>query len=716
MKKKTIEKIPYLTLPAISREKSVKYIGVTAFKNVAHERCLFLEIYKNGRNHTSVPKVRIVLTKKDFGTYFPETGTWTRKIIKKNYTMGFIWNEHAERIYKKSECLKKENILYSPQDLQRIKKSSGNISIWDEGEWWNYIYCMQKDITAAEAQEKRRRENERRSQALKEREEMTPELPEAYILQYADEFIFNHEHYLYYKKHGSRADVACSACGGVAERRWKAGISYESQFQSLIQEPVEDRIGTCPMCGARGVYKPQGRMKASCTKKRYMFLGQKYKTTGMVFSYIEVEKRFELQMTCGEKGPEMYSSREVLSGVTHARAYFEEGNKVQIDFHKHNPYTGKDFWDDCNFSYHPITIKEGKIIPDTFANMKGTILQYSELWKYRNAVMEDINVFDYMKTYMSFPQIEMLVKMNLTETVRMMVKQYYISIKNKCAKRVDRFLGIRKEKVKFLIERRGSNTYLKVLQEEKRLEQRWTDEQTEHLSEIWTNGLNLVMILQHMSIQQFLNRVEKYAGCEFGTECSHAQARLRETAQTYVDYLDMRQQAGYDLTNTIYQYPKNLSAAHNKMVMETVNVEMDKRIAEVEQRFPLIRKQYRKLLKHYFFEDEKFTIRPAKSAEEIVIEGRILHHCVGGNDYLKKHNNGETFILLLRYKEDNEVPYITVEIDQNSHIIQWYGAGDKKPDRENIQKWLDAYVTRLKCGMEAGMPSDDDRMQMLSYA
>lgn len=37
MKKKTIEKIPYLTLPQISKSKNVKYIAVTAFKIVAHE-------------------------------------------------------------------------------------------------------------------------------------------------------------------------------------------------------------------------------------------------------------------------------------------------------------------------------------------------------------------------------------------------------------------------------------------------------------------------------------------------------------------------------------------------------------------------------------------------------------------------------------------------------------------------------------------------------
>lgn len=71
MKEKTIEKIPYLTLP--ENNKKAKYVGITAFKNIAHEQHLFLEVYQNGKNR-EVPVARIVLTKKDFGTYFPATG------------------------------------------------------------------------------------------------------------------------------------------------------------------------------------------------------------------------------------------------------------------------------------------------------------------------------------------------------------------------------------------------------------------------------------------------------------------------------------------------------------------------------------------------------------------------------------------------------------------------------------------------------------------
>lgn len=63
---------------------------------------------------------------------------------------------------------------------------------------------------------------------------------------------------------------------------------------------------------------------------------------------------------------------------------------------------------------------------------------------------------------------------------------------------------------------------------------------------------------------------------------------------------------------------------------------------------------------------------------------------------MKKHNEQKSIILFLRFKEEQETPYITVEIE-GERIVQWYGAHDKKPDEDRMQKWLNQYITRLKC-------------------
>ena len=699
MKKKAIEKIPYFGLEKISRKKQAKYIGVTGIKIIGHEKHLFLEVYRNQKESKDTPLVRIVLTKKDFGTYRPESGEWTRQYVRSgnNNNGRLIWNSVGDSSYW-WEWMEKENILQSLEDLERIKKFCGT-TVWRGEGWWEYIDRRQCDIATEVRRKAERRKYQRRQEALKDRIAHTKELPEKKILGRADNLYFRNEHYLYYKKHGCWAKIACSKCGGVTDARWKSGISYESQFQTWTEEPREGRYGTCPMCGARGLYKCQGKVKGEHSRTIHLFLGQRYKENGMVMRYVQVEKSWILGLICGEKGTEMYNACEKLSGVEIARAYFEPGKKIQIDYQKHNPYSGEDFWDDCNlYGMNHITINAAPIMPETYEEMEGTMFQYSALQEYVKCV-GDVNPIDYLERYSHTPQIEVLVKMGLIGVVENLVKCYYGIAENEHASRPDVFLGIRKERVKQLIRKKGDVETLKVMQMEKRFGQNWTEDQIEHLTETGLNGMQVERATRYMTLQKLLNRIEKYAGCKYGTECGGAKERIRHIATTYVDYLEMRAGLGYDLNNTVYQQPRDLRAAHEKMVMEANKGKMDKHLREVAEQYPNIRICYRNLRKKYFYEDENYMIRPARSAEEIVMEGRLLHHCVGGAGYLNSHNTGKTYILMLRYKKEPEIPYITVEVDAKyPRIIQWYGEMDRKPDKENIKAWLNAWLMKLKTG------------------
>lgn len=506
-------------------------------------------------------------------------------------------------------------------------------------------------------------------------------------------------HYLYYKKHGCWAHIACSKCGGVTDARWKNGVSYENQFQTWTEEPREGDYGICPMCGVRGIYKCQGKVKGTHSKSIHMFIGQKYKENGMVIRYVEVEKKWTPGFICGDKEPEMYNTCEELSGVEIARAYFEPDKKVQIDYHKHDPYLGRDFWDDRNLcGMANIAINPAPIMPETYEEMNGTMFQYSALQEYTKSVGE-INPIDYLERYRQTPQIELLVKMGLNGVVEKLIKCNYGIVADEYARRPDLFLGIRKERVRQLIRRKGDTQLLEVMQMEKRHGQNWTDEQIEHLAETCLSGTQVEMATRYMTLQKLINRIEKYAGCEYGTACSSASSRIRHIATIYTDYLSMRINLGYDLNNTVYQQPRDLEAEHNKMVMETNKEEMDKHLRKVTEKYPNIRHSYRGLRNKYFYEDDRYIIRPARSAEEIVMEGRLLHHCVGGDNYLNKHNRGITYILMLRFKKEPDIPYITVEIDAKEHrVIQWYGERDKKPDEKNMQEWINTWITKLKTG------------------
>ena len=86
------------------------------------------------------------------------------------------------------------------------------------------------------------------------------------------------------------------------------------------------------------------------------------------------------------------------------------------------------------------------------------------------------------------------------------------------------------------------------MQMEKRMQRVWTDAQIAHLAETGLGQREIEQIAEYMSIQKLLNRIERYACCEYGTECSSCIARIQGTATTYADYINMRLELGYDMT------------------------------------------------------------------------------------------------------------------------------------------------------------------------
>lgn len=187
----------------------------------------------------TVPVVRIVITKKDFGNYFPESGEWSRQKIEINpyYNSGeLLWHTREDRAGTRQQE-QKENILFCDNDLDRIKKVC-DVNVYQQERWWEYIYRHEDNIITTARRKAADRKYQRRQQALADREQNTPELPEQKILKWADGKLFNNRHYLYYKKKGRRAQICCSACGGVAEGAWKATDSYEGMFEKKIAEQI----------------------------------------------------------------------------------------------------------------------------------------------------------------------------------------------------------------------------------------------------------------------------------------------------------------------------------------------------------------------------------------------------------------------------------------------------------------------------------------------
>lgn len=83
------------------------------------------------------------------------------------------------------------------------------------------------------------------------------------------------------------------------------------------------------------------------------------------------------------------------------------------------------------------------------------------------------------------------------------------------------------------------------------------------------------------------------------------------------------------------------------------------------------------------FSDKKHFLYLLNS-EELKYEGKVMGHCVGGNNYKQKLKNGLSLILSIR--DNKNEPHVTIEIDVPSKsVIQQQGKSNKEP----IKKYKD---------------------------
>lgn len=153
----------------------------------------------------------------------------------------------------------------------------------------------------------------------------------------------------------------------------------------------------------------------------------------------------------------------------------------------------------------------------------------------------------------------------------------------------------------------------------------------------------------------------------------------------YADYLKFAKELGYDLKNEIILYPRDLDEAHDKA---SKVVTAKQREAEAEN----MRKLTEKLRKKYGFEYGRYTIVVPETMQDIIDEGKKLHHCVGG--YAERHANGKTAILFIRQKSAIEKSYVTMEVIGNK--IQQFHGYDNERSGWKIPKGIKDFVKEFE--------------------
>lgn len=467
---------------------------------------------------------------------------------------------------------------------------------------------------------------------------------------------------IFYRRNGKISDCTCGKCG-----------------ENFITDKIPVRSGSaiCPVCGHKGHWEWK-RITRMQWQEKTIALIQCTSDENIVIRIYDVYQHFQ-----------QYSV--AVQRITERRRYFLTlGDAYKVP--NGMVYTSNGWerqWGKTEFD--GVCVQD--IYPGWTGELKKSKLKYFDPKTMCKCTYLAHQTIEALIAFANNPAIEMYAKSGMKKLVDHLNskegKTKYINRRGKSLKAQLRIED--KERIRKLIEKQGDIRYLKIYQEERKHGVKYSDEQVEFMVKVnsyWKGTENVAYLLQYMTIQKLINRIEKYGKQENGYTSTGA------VLCAYTDYLKMRIELGYDLENEVYVFPNNLKEKHDLMVTEKREREDSLHMAKMKEQYPEIAKRYKALCKKYCFEKDNMFVRPAKNAAEIVSEGRELHHCVGREMYLKRHAEGKSTILFLRKKETPDVPYYTIEISGNE-LVQWYGIKDTKPDEGMVRAWLNEFIANL---------------------
>lgn len=131
-------------------------------------------------------------------------------------------------------------------------------------------------------------------------------------------------------------------------------------------------------------------------------------------------------------------------------------------------------------------------------------------------------------------------------------------------------------------------------------------------------------------------------------------------ANFLVDYWNMAERAGWDLTDPAIRWPKHLVAAHDRAMAASEAVLS----RTLETKF----RARAKALAKFAYVSGPLLIRPAASQKDLTREGQILDHCVAG--YGKEIALGDTAIFMIRHTWAPRQPFFTLEYDEQEETVR----------------------------------------------
>mgnify|MGYP002761892519 FL=1 len=437
---------------------------------------------------------------------------------------------------------------------------------------------------------------------------------------------------------------------------------YDADFNEVVERSNADVI-FCQSCGKKVVL----RSAADLPRTEQKFMVVPTVAAGcLVLTKWCVERR---QFVGGERlYKNAYEAYIVDGGCAVKLAHYKRGlywNMLRLEEWKQN----KRFEDrlTCPYFYDGA---EGR------PSLDGTPLENAKLWEYLDQSYEknDFYPVAYLRLYAKHKQVENLITAGfawlVADGIRREVKNVgsYIPTSicplprlpwiNWKETRPAQMLGLNKAEARALKERGYG---LEKLELWKKYRGCNTQQELFYLLDS-VDAMDATNILENdLPLARTVNYLKKQ----------------NRTSYYLMDYLRMAERAGMDMSQEAVRWPKNLRAAHDRAMNAEAAVQADNN--ECADAFREMSKRCAGLA----WEKDGICIRVAERPSELVQEGNVLHHCVGG--YSKSHAQGK-IILFIRHSRRPDRSWYTLNIDVRTKAeIQLHGYGNELADGKKLQ-------------------------------
>lgn len=627
--KKEIAKLPVLPAKAHGRDEWIGRIRM-------HRDTLVLDVYDARRvmcpeeeEKDAEIMFRWVCDKKNYYTYMFRSQAWTG--------YGLSYAQNGGSWHYGYPCIQ----LDAESEETAGKFLEGCEAIWRYDfpeDQIDKLGSLEKHIR----NRRRDRNEQNRSARIRARQKLRKALPKDWE-KWLKTDVYKDKRYLFYNAR-RRKSGSCAYCGAVVD---------------LDGKQKHNGIGKCPACGSSIQYKAVGKVSEMRDKRQCIYLQKT--ADGFLTRYVLTEK------VSGPWG-ERYKSRDAVLATYN-------GKKTWYDYCMVSAVGGDEYWDDKRPYDMGNWEPEGYLYTRNARQaVKDTVFRYAPLVQWMKHERREIPLADFLCRYEKAPYLEFFIKAGLYRLTREYVDRHEIWK----GKKPEEILGINRQRIRRLIRMDGGIAALEWLRYEQEEGINLQDETVSWLQENRLYPNKCADILRQMkSVVRMVNYMKKQ------------QIAPADIVTTWTDYLRMAALEDMDITDDIVLFPKDLKRQHDYLVELGNRRQEERRLegyADLDRR---IRERLPEAAR-YYWENEKYMIVPAAKCEELMNEGRTLHHCVGRDDhYMTKMAEGRSWILFLRKKEALDCPYYTVEINmQNDEIIQWYSAFDRQPDAVEIKKIL----------------------------